>query len=94
MTERKRQSEKKLLCEPVTRPDGVVIKLWHHTRYNALDIEHGFSSWYTKEEVEFLGNGNFFRGAYKIGQAYYVAGSEELYAGLKLFANILKEQRK
>lgn len=72
---------KRLLGEPVTRPDGLVLALWVYSD-NLLVVEAGYiGAWYLSEEVRLLGHGSFQEGALRIGQRFYTAEEEELRPG-------------
>jgi hypothetical protein len=76
---------RKLVDEPVTRPDGAQVILWEEVwlgkkqiviEYDSPRSEHKANMYYRMDEVEALGNGNTDRGINRIGHAYY-KGDEE-----------------
>lgn len=58
----RRNPQRKLIGEPVTRPDGRVMRLWDYEFGVDVDISKLGNSWYSKDEVELLGGGDFKRG--------------------------------
>lgn len=70
----------RLIGEPAARPDGVEVIMWETNRGDVC-VSTLSAAFYDRREVETLGMGNFLRGAYMIGQAYYNAPPEQFLAG-------------
>lgn len=64
-----KKPDRKLLGEPVTRQDGVEIKIYKTDR--GLEVDAGWNAYYSDDEVEYLGGGNWNRGFARISQSYY-----------------------
>lgn len=84
--------KRKLFCEPVTRPDGLVVKIY---RFPNGGVELAIfdptrritdACFYPEELMEIMGEGDPFRGIIKTGQAHYKAPAERMRIGQKGFS--------
>lgn len=88
-------SEKRMLTEPITRPDGMVIKIMQQGNLVTLEEGPADGSWaieaaYTTEEVNELGLGNFYAGVARLGYAAFTAGGR-IVGDLRYFSEKLKK---
>ena len=70
-------AERKLLTEPVARPDGISFKIEQVGQSVIVDVE-GIQFGYTREEVTCLGLGDFQSGVAKIGQSAFLEDRNQL----------------
>jgi hypothetical protein len=82
-------ADRSLLVEPVTRPDGIEIKVWGYGDH--IQVHAALSADYSKNEVELLGNGDFSAGLELIGKAHFNADPLQLGAGNRLLNDQLRK---
>lgn len=79
--------QRKLIGEPVMRPDGATITPWQNPNGN-LEVDLTFANaWYDREDVKLLGEGDFDRGVNRIMQSCYKSPAEDLLAGRRRTLN-------